>query len=145
MSTPGQRKSALLLLSLAPRDRRHLLAKLPADTVGVLRGLMRELDAANLPLESLAATLLADDLRGITASTSLDVDQWLALADTLPAPWLARVLAAWTGVDRNFCIAMLDAPVAADVRRELDRVPPLPLKLLQAMQAESAAMASEAA
>lgn len=141
MSTSGERKSALLLMSLHPADRRHLLARLPAQTARRLRGLIDELNRARLPAAELAEAALADEVRGLTASTSLTVEQLLQLASVLPPAWFARVLAAWNGVDPGFCLALLDERRAGAVREELKRLQRLPARLLEALREESAALA----
>lgn len=144
MSTLGERKSALLLLSLGASDQRRLLARLPAGSARTIRALMHDLRQSRLPVAELADALLGDEMRGLTARTSLDVDQLVALSTTLSPAWFARVLAVWTGVDRTFCLALLDHRVAAPVREELDRLGKLPPKLLDALRAESLQLVSEA-
>lgn len=138
MSTSGERKCALLLASLSGKERRRLLKKLPAASAATIRGLIRELEAMKLPLAALADELLADEMRGLTARTSLGLDPLVGLSERLPPAWFARVLSAWPEVDRAFCLAMLDADAAAAVRRELDALPALPPKLVDALRAESA-------
>lgn len=144
MSTLGERKSALLLLSLGASDQRQLLARLPAASARTIRALMHDLRRSQLPAAELADALLGDEMRGLTARTSLDVDQLVALSTTLPHAWFARVLSVWTGVDRNFCLALLDNRVAASVREELDRIGRMSPKLADALRAESLQLVSEA-
>lgn len=141
MSTLGERKSALLLLSLRKGDRRRLLAQLPALSAGRIRALLHELEQLPFAAGELAETLLADEVRGLTESTSLGVDELVALSRQLPAAWFARVLSVWTGVDRGFCVALLDDAIAVDVRSELERLSALPPKLVDALQAEATALA----
>ncbi len=141
MSTVGERKCALLLISLRQRDRRRLLARLPKKSASTIRSLVAELEAMPLPIADLGKALLADEVRGLTTQTSLDLDQLLQLAESLSAAWFARVLCVWTGVDREFCLAMLDSAAAAEVRRELHHLVPLPSKLADALRAETALLA----
>lgn len=142
MSTLGERKSTLLLLSLRKVDRRRLLAQLPGTSAMRIRTLLTQLERLPYAAGELAETLLADEVRGLTESTSLGVEELVALSRQLPAPWFARVLSVWTGVDRGFCVALLDHSVAVDVRRELEHLPVLPKKLVDALQAEAAALAT---
>ncbi|MBN7138314.1 hypothetical protein A7A76_04320 [Lysobacter enzymogenes] len=141
MSTLGERKSALLLMSLHPADRRQLLARLPRASARTLRALIAELERSPLPVAQLAEAVLADEVRGLTASTSLRIEQLVALSERLSPAWFARVLLAWTGVDRSFCLSLLDERRAAAVREELRRLDRLPPKLVEALREESLRMA----
>lgn len=142
MSTIGERKSALLLLSLRKSDRRKLLMQLPSASATRIRDLLTELERLPYSAGALAEALLSDELRGLTESTSPGVDELVALSHRLPPPWFARVLSVWSGIDRGFCLALLDDAVGVEVRRELKHLPVLPPKLVQALQAEAAALAS---
>jgi len=142
MSTMGERKCALLLVTLRPSDRRRLLASLPAGSARAIRLLIEELERLPWPVAELAETLLSDEMRGLTARTSLDLDQLVALSRTLPPAWFARVLSVWAGVDRAFCLALLDDVVSTDVRGELERMPSLPPKLVEALKAEAMVLSS---
>lgn len=137
MSTVGERKCAMLLVSLRQRDRRRLLARLPAANARSIRALLRELERSRLPVVDAAKLLLADELRGLTEQTSPGVEQLVGLSAQLPPAWFARVLSAWTGIDRGFCIELLDPAVADEVRRHMDGMAPLPPKLVDALKAEA--------
>lgn len=141
MSTLGERKCALILASVDKRDRQILLGQLPADSARRIRLVLAELDAMAIPLQSLAAELLGDEMLGLTAHTSLDLEQLVDLSQRLPAPWFARVLSVWTGVDRNFCLEMLESQLAGQVRHQLKLMPVMPSKLVEAIKAEALAMA----
>ena len=145
MSTLGERKCALLLLSLRESDRRQLLARLPGDSARTIRALIKELERLPVPVGELAGDLLADEVRGLTARTSPDLEQLVALANRLPPAWFARVLAVWTGVDRSFCLAMLEDAQRVAVKQELDRLSTLPPRLVEAIKAEAAALAAQRA
>jgi hypothetical protein len=142
ISTAGERKCALLLTSLGKRDQRSLLARLPKSSSATIRALMLELDAMQLPLAELANELLATEVRGLTASTSLELDQLISLSERLPPVWFAHVLAAWPNVDRNFCLATLDRSIAVSVRQELERIAMLPANLADALRAQAIRMVS---
>jgi hypothetical protein len=118
-----------------------MLERLPGSSAAAIRKLIRELEAMKLPLAELAPALLADEVLGITANTSLNLDQLLDLSERLPPPWFARVLSVWVGLDRDFCLATLDRKMAADVRKELERLPTLPSSLVEALRAQALAMA----
>lgn len=141
MSSLGERKSALLLLTLHPGDRRRLMAELPRESAGRIRLLLAELERLPFAMVDLAEALLADEVRGLTESTSPGIDELVALSQQLPPLWFARVLSVWTGIDREFCLALLDDGVAPEVRGELERTPALPARLVEALQAEAAALA----
>lgn len=143
MSTLGERKCALLLVSLRKRDRRKLLSQLPVASARTVRALVSQLEALPFPVEALADDLLADEVRGLTARTSLELEQLVDLSRRVPSAWFARILSVWTGMDRNFCLAVLDAKVATDVRRELAVMPELPSRLIEAIKAEAVAMATD--
>ena len=51
------------------------------------------------------------------------------------------MLLAWTGVDRSFCLSLLDEGQAAAVREELRRLERLPPKLVEALREESLRLA----
>ncbi|HEY0502225.1 MAG TPA: hypothetical protein VGD42_01920 [Lysobacter sp.] len=141
-STVGERKCALLLTTLAPRDRRRMLAALPASSAARIRGVLSQLLAMPVPIAELAQTLLADEVTGLTSETTLELDRLIELSEHLPAPWFARVLAAWTGVDRSFCLSLLERGRSAAVSRELQELPPLPPRLAAALKAEAVALAA---
>lgn len=141
-STLGERKCALLLATLAPRDRRRLMAALPSASTARIRVLLTRLLAMPVPIAELAQTLLADEVSGLTSDTTLELDRLIELSEHLPAPWFARVLAAWTGVDRSFCLSLLDRNRGPAVARELQDLPALPPRLAMALKAEAVALAS---
>ncbi|MDQ3286712.1 MAG: hypothetical protein M3Q42_00375 [Pseudomonadota bacterium] len=141
MSSVGERKSALLLLTLRRSDRRRLLAQLPPPSASRIRALLGELERLPFATAELAEVLLADEVRGLTESTSPGIDELVALSQRLPPVWFARVLSVWTGIDRGFCLALLDDAVMPEVRAELARVPSLPPRLVEALQAEASALA----
>lgn len=145
MSTPGERKCALLLVTLRRGDRRRLLRRLPATSAKAIRALVAELDALPLPVAELAESLLADEVMGLTGQTAPGLEQLVALSRQLSPAWFARVLSVWGGVDRAFCLAMLDDKTAAAVRRE-DREPlVLPPRLADAVRAEAMALTQQQA
>lgn len=136
IGTPAERKATLLLLSLHPRDRRYLLARLPKATADTIRGLDGRLRRLGWPARALAEELLGDDLRAVTAPSAPTVERIVALSDALSPVWFARVLCAWPNLDRKFCIALLDPALADAVRRELARIGTLPDRIAQAIAAE---------
>ena len=144
MTSPGERKCALLLTSLRADDRRALLARLPPVSRHGIRAALRELGDMHvqreLVEEFLAEAGLGDSLLGLTPGTSLDVEDLVGLSRILPPGWFARVLVVWAGVDPGFCLALLDDKVAAAVRPELQRHAQLPPKLAEAFRAEAAAL-----
>lgn len=107
----------------------------------MIRTLVTQLEALPLPIADLAQSLLGDEVRGLTARTSLDLEQLVDISRRLSPEWFARVLSVWTGVNRTFCVALLDADVAAEVKRELAGLRPIPPKLVEAMKAEVLALA----
>lgn len=135
-TTQGQRKTALLLMTMHKDDRRRLLSRLPRAVSAPVRRLVDELEAMPWPVAELADDLLAEEVWGLTARNSLELDQIVALSRRLPAAWFARALVAWPGVDRNFCLSLLDAPMAAEVKRELDAIGAVPDKVADAIKAE---------
>lgn len=141
-STRGERKCALLLTTMAAHDRRHLLAALPSASAQRVRALTNQLLALPLPVADLAQALLADEVAGLTQDTSLDVNQLIELSERLSPAGFARVLVAWTGVDRAFCLALLERRQAEAVGRELQHLDKLPPKLAMALKAEAVAMAA---
>lgn len=141
MSTMGERKCALLLASLGGKERKALLNKLPAASAGTIRRLIAELEALRLPLAGLADELLADEVRGLTVRTSPGLDQLVELSHRLSPCWFARVVSAWPEIDRRFCLAMLDDELAQQVERELASMGRLMPKAIDAIRAESAALA----
>lgn len=135
-STQGQRKTALLLMTMRGDDRRQLLSRLPRSVSDPVRRLVAELEAMPWPVAEFADALLAEEVWGLTARSSLELEQIVTLSQRLPAPWFARALVAWPGLDRNFCLSLLDPPVAAAVRRELDTMGEMSPKVADAIKAE---------
>lgn len=141
MSSVGERKCALLLTTLHASDRRRLLARLPESSARVIRALVAELERQPMPVAEAAQEVLAQELQGLTATTSLDLDQLIGLSRRLPAPWFAHVLSVWTGVDREFCLATLDRENGEAVRSQMSQMPPMPPQLVAAIRAEAARLA----
>lgn len=137
MSTPGQRKAALYLAALSSPERRALLARLPPATARQLRGMVDELASRGWNVRSLVEQVLADELRGLTADTTLGIEALLELSRRLPPGWYARVVAAAGPVDHEFLLALLDAAYARDVRDALRAQPTLPPALASAVLAEA--------
>lgn len=140
MSTPGERKCALLLVTLRRSDRRRLLHRLPTTSAKAIRALIAELKALPLPVAELAESLLADEVMGLMGQTAPGLEDLVALSRQLPPAWFARVLSVWGGVDRAFCLAMLDGKTAAAVRREGSEPVVLPPRLADAMRTEAMAL-----
>lgn len=137
MSTPGERKCALLLVTLRRRDQRRLLRRLPAASARAIRALVVELEQLPFPVAELAEHLLAGEVIGLTGQTSPGLEEIVALSRRLSPAWFARVLSVWGGVDHAFCLAMLDERIAADVRREGSAIAALPPKLADAVRSEA--------
>lgn len=141
-TTLGQRKTALMMMTLRKSDRRQLLARMPRAAADPLRRLIAELESMPWPVADLVDELLAEEVRGLTARTSLELDQIVALSRRLPPVWFARSLAAWPGIDRNFCVSLLDPAVALEVKQELVRMGTLSPKVADAIKAEVVALLS---
>jgi hypothetical protein len=139
-STPGQRKTALMMVTLRKDERKRLLARLPRATAEPIGRLIAELEAMPWPTAEFVDELLAEEVRGLTARTSLELEQIVLLSERLPPPWFARALAGWPGLDRNFCLSLLDNDVAAEAKHELTRMSSLSPKLADAIKAEVVAM-----
>jgi len=140
MNALAERKCALFLTTLCRGDRRRLMSQLPVETSRRIRQLLAELEAMPFPVAEVASEVLADEVRGLTAATTLDLDQLVALSRRLSPAWFARVLVAWPNVDRMFCLSMLESPAAGSVRRELAAHSALPPRLMEALQAEASAL-----
>lgn len=140
-STRGERKSALLLATLPSGDRKRLLAALPAASSARVRRLVAQLLAQPWPVAELAQQLLAEEGDSPAIDAALDVDRLLELSELLPPAWFARVLAACAGVDRSFCLSLLDPDHSASVARELTTAA-LPVKLATALKTEALGLAS---
>lgn len=137
----AERKCALLLTTLGKRDRRAVLGSLPAESAGRVRRWLRELESLPFDVADLAGDVLASEVRGLTATTSPELDSIIALSRQLAPAWFARVLAAWPSIDRNFCLSMMETADAQAVRRELAHVPILAPKVQEALQLEALRLA----
>jgi hypothetical protein len=144
MTAIGQRKAALYLASLAPDEQRALIAALPAATARTIKPLVAQVIANGWHDAELVGRALAEEIRGLTAQTSLSVDALLALAKVLPPDWTARLFAANAALDSRFMLALLDAPLAKRVQEQLSRVQRLPERLKDALLAEAQASVREA-
>lgn len=142
MSSLAERKCALLLTTMPPRDRRIVLSRLPAASAGHVRVLLRELEAMPFDVADFATDVLASEVRGLTATTSPELESLIALSRHLAPAWFARVLAAWPNIDRNFCLSMLENVDAQAVRHELAQLPTLPPKVQEALQLEALQLAA---
>jgi len=141
MSTIGQRKAALYLASLAPAEQRALLAALPAEQARAIRGLIEHVVAKGWHHGEIASRALASEIRGLTAGSSLSIDDFLALTKELPADWTARLFAASAALDTKFLLSLLDLPLAKLVRVHLKEVRRMPDRLKDALLAEAAELA----
>ena len=141
-TTLGQRKTALMMMTLRKSDRRQLLARLPRAAADPLRRLISELESMPWPVADLVDELLAEEVRVLTARTSLELDQIVALSRRLPPGGFARARAAWPGLDRNFCVSLRDPAVALEVKQELVRMGTLSPKVADAIKAEVVALLS---
>lgn len=141
MSTLGQRKAALYLAALSPAERRGLLARLPIATGRQLRPMIDDLVRRGWNTRGVAEAVLADELRGLTADTTLGIEALLELSRRLPPGWYARVVSAAGPVDHEFLLALLDSGYSQRVREELRAHPALPPAMASAVLAEAMAMA----
>lgn len=139
MTAIGHRKAALYLASLAPEEQRTLMAALPAATARMIKPLVAQVIANGWHDSELVGRALAEEIRGLTAQTSLSIDALLALAKAMPPDWTARLFAANAALDSRFMVALLDAPLAKRVQEELTKVPRLPDRLKDAILAEAQA------
>ena len=144
MTAQGQRKAALYLASLAPDEQRALISALPAATARTIKPLVAQVIANGWHDAELVGRALAEEIRGLTAQTSLSIDALLALAKVMPADWTARLFAGNSALDSKFMLALLDAPVAKRVQESLLQVPRLPDKFKDALLAEAQASVREA-
>jgi len=134
----GHRKAALYLASLAPEEQRVLIAALPVDAARAIKPLIAQVMAHGWNDTEIVSRALAEEIRGLTAQSSLSVDALLALAKVLPPDWTARLFAANAAIDAKFLLALLDAPLAPRVQEQLNRVHRLPERLKDALLAEAA-------
>lgn len=138
MTTLGQRKAALYLSSLAPIEQRNLLAELPAEQARVVSLLLTKIVTKGWHHPEIAGRALASEIHGLTAESSLSIDDFLALTKVLPADWTARLFSASAAIDMKFLLSLLDLPVARQVRIHLGQVQRLPDRLKEALLAEAA-------
>ena len=143
-TSAGQRKAALYLASLSPRDSQVLLSLLPASSTRMLNPLLRQISSNGWNERSLVEEALADEIRGLTAQTSLSIDALLALSKVLPADWTARLFASNSALDSRFLLALLDSPASNRVGAELARYPKLPERLRDALLIEAQASVRKA-
>lgn len=142
MSTVGERKCALMLMSLHPSDRRRLLGRLPHSSARSIRTLIRQLRSHSGWGPNVAEELLADEVIGLSPAKSLNQDQLLSLSKQLPASWFARLISVWPGVDKSFLLSLLDKPRQMEVRTELAHLDPIPAKLKEALRGEAMRLVS---
>lgn len=142
MTTAGQRKAALYLAALSASERRGLLAGLPSTTARGLVPLIAQIQRRGWNHRAAIEHALADELRGLTADTTLSVEALMELAHRLPPAWYARVIAAAGPVDHEFLLALLDTRYAIRVREELRTMPPMPPTLARVVLAEAMAAAN---
>lgn len=141
MSTVGERKCALMLISLHPADRRKLLGRLPRDSARSIHQLVRKLGSKSGSVAHVAEELLADEVIGLSPARSLNLDQLLSLSRQLPSSWFARLISVWPGIDKSFLVGLLDKPRQAEVRSELAQLNVIPAKLREALQGEAMKLA----
>jgi len=138
MTHAGQRKAALYLASLPPDEQRALISALPSEAARAVKPLIAQVMAHGWNDSEIVSRALAEEIRGLTAQSSLSVDALLALANVLPADWTARLFSANAAIDAKFLLALLDAPLAQRVQEQMNRVQRLPERLKDALLAEAA-------
>jgi hypothetical protein len=111
---------------------------LPAEQARVIKPLIEQVIAKGWHQSEIAGRALASEIRGLTAETSLSIDDFLTLTKTLPADWTARLFAASAAIDMKFLLSLLDLPVAKRVRAHLSEVQRMPSRLKEALLAEAA-------
>ena len=139
-ATAGERRCALLMCTLHTRDRRRLLSQLPKTSAAAIERLVAQLERLPFDVASLASAVLEDELRDLSKRPPLGVNELVQLSRRLPSPWFARTLSACTGTDSAFLLALLDGPVAAQTRADLQDAPKLPAKLADAIRTEAASL-----
>lgn len=142
-ATLGERKCALYLTTLRKRDRRRLLAALPASSADVIKDQLRQLERLPVPVADLASEVLGEELRELESGTGADPRRVLALAERLPPTWYARLLVSVPGLDRAFFLSMMRREMALQVQAELAKVTALPPLLAEALSAEVRRVAQE--
>jgi hypothetical protein len=145
MSTQGQRKAALYLASLHHDEQVKLLACLPLGVAKDLRPLLSKIIANGWNDDEIVNKVLADEILGLTADSSMSVDVVIALANALPDDWTARLFVANTAVDARFLLSLIENAHAKRVQVEILHVPRLPEQLKLALLAEALESVSTAA
>ena len=145
MTTPGQRKAALYLASLPHDEQQKLLAALPTEAARSIKPLIAQILQNGWNDDEAINKVLADEIRGLTAHSSLSVDVIIALAGALPDDWTARLFVANSAVDPKFLLALLGHQHAKRVQFSVSMVPRLPEKLKEALLAEAADSIASAA
>lgn len=145
MTTTGQRKAALYLASLPHDEQQKLLAALPTEAARGIKPLIAQIVQNGWNDDEIISKVLADEIRGLTAHSSLSVDVIIALASALPDDWTARLFVANSAVDPKFLLALLDHQHAKRVQFGVSMVPRLPEKLKEALLAEAADSIASAA
>jgi hypothetical protein len=107
----------------------------------VIKDLIEHVVANGWHHREIATRALASEIRGLTAGSSLSIDDFLALTKALPADWTARLFAASAAIDTKFLLSLLDLQVAKRVRVHLEEVRRMPERLKDALLAEAAELA----
>lgn len=144
MSTMGQRKAALYLASLDAADQHALLSALPAEQARAIRPLIAVVRAKGWQGRDLVTRALSSEMRGLTAETSLSIEDFLTLTKLLPPDWMARLFAASAAIDTKFLLSLVDVSKARQVRGYLDEVQRMPSRLREALLIEAAELARTA-
>ena len=134
MSQLGERRSALLLASLSSADRRQLLAALPKARASRIKALIHDLGHMPPEARRIAQEFLQHEVPGMNPGRSLDIEQLKSLSEQLSLEWLARVLLAWPGIDQSFVVELLPVHLQAELKREMNARPALPVKLAEALR-----------
>jgi hypothetical protein len=137
MMNAGARKAALYLASLTSSEQSRLLAALPSGFAAELKPLIAQIVANGWNDPVLIQQALAEEIRGLTQQSSLSVDVILALANSLPDDWTARLFVANSAIDTKFLTSLLETPHAKRVKAEMISVQRLPEQLKAALLAEA--------
>jgi hypothetical protein len=137
------RKAAVYLATLHPKDRRWLLAQLPASRMSALDALIAEAEPLVKAAPELVVELLADNEAGKPAEVPAP-NLLISTLNTLDESWAARMIAATAPDHAEIYLAACFRQRAMGIRSELGALPAaFPPALARCMADELAVMAHE--
>lgn len=137
MPSENVRKAALVASLMDRKQRKRLLASLPADATSILTTALREIEQHGWAQRDLVERVLGKRLSELVTQEGIGLDALMVLSKHLDSLHFARILTATQPGNPEFVLSMLDQDFAEGVQAHIDRLPVMPESLRAAVRAHA--------